>query len=1139
MGNIIGEPFDPGVKRQIKYRERKLGESPKSHDILKWSNAKTSWLRLASSVDIDDELAKKFGVKSGEELAQKGVLYNGISSVNKDKDGNIQLDKMRSGILTLDGNSTNVINDNVYGFGGLEYGFRPMPGIIGADITSINRGSLRNATIQIKAFTPTQLDLIELLYMRVGFTVLLEWGHTSYIDNKNGQIINQNTFYTKPLNSLFDKNSKFDDILKSIREQRKQYSYNYDAFYGKIKSFNWTFNPDGTYDITVHVITIGDVIESLNIHRNKITEGFENLNIYYPPLSEEDEKNYEKGEYISDNPNTDILTFDEYVEKNAISENVSFYGVEYDKPSSDISIENLEELLNGENKINKVVKDNSSNLHKYFSDMKVLLSENLEDIEFTSLDQENFLAKGNTLEKAFVAINFKVPNENSPTGESNKTQYYIKLGAFLQYLNSNLLIYNKDLRDPIIKIDYDPSNNYCLTFPQQFPTNPSVCLIPINYESEKEKINGSSIKWSYLKDELGVDFWKDKDKTSKNPYIGNLMHIHVNMDFILDTYTTLYKNSIGNEVKLFDFLENTLTGITDSLGGVNSFTTTYNPDLNRIIIREDNNLRYDRFQTKDYTKFNVGGLRQRKNTSSDQPLINEGSIVKDVNFNVTISPQFSSMVSIGAQANANIVGEDATSLSKMYAGSKDRILTDKTDKYLSNIGNKTPDEEFRVNLELIETLLHTMYGSVKRVEGLAVSLSEVASPYFKYVKGYLSRIEQTPAGGFLPFDLNLKIEGISGIKNYQRFLITDEILPSTYRTKNGKSKVNFLIKGVTHTIKDNKWETSISTLTVPSEPDGKIKQRESLLPNNLKDICSAQKKTAGNGLPDEMVAIAKTSIRQNAMKTIYPLVFQKLAIPGKTTEKGELGGFCARYVYFMAKYFKDYIIKKSKDNLEDFKVKIDKLPDGSPKFKSGNANTKTFYSNLTRLGYRGQKVAQGIPRNEIKSVLDNLTPSPGDVFIYYGTTGNPQSGAVKYGHTQIFLGENGENSSLNGLPKSYWISSVFNNYGGRYIYSTEAEKFNVGCWDVWKLTFDVEGIINKEQKNLQEIALYKITKFNDWQQYKSINRLDKNLAPSENNISESPEYIKWSQEYDLKKIKEFKVTRDLINQINRNKRSKG
>ena len=56
-------------------------------------------------------------------------------------------------------------------------------------------------------------------------------------------------------------------LLKEIDKHREITNGNYDGFFGKITNFNWSLNTDGSYDITISAISIGDVIESLNINR--------------------------------------------------------------------------------------------------------------------------------------------------------------------------------------------------------------------------------------------------------------------------------------------------------------------------------------------------------------------------------------------------------------------------------------------------------------------------------------------------------------------------------------------------------------------------------------------------------------------------------------------------------------------------------------------------------------------------------------------------------------------------------------------------------------------------------------------------------------------------------------------------------
>jgi hypothetical protein len=56
------------------------------------------------------------------------------------------------------------------------------------------------------------------------------------------------------------------DFLQLIDKQRKTSNGNYDAMFGKVCNFHWSFLSDGSYDITIELVSIGDIIESFKIN---------------------------------------------------------------------------------------------------------------------------------------------------------------------------------------------------------------------------------------------------------------------------------------------------------------------------------------------------------------------------------------------------------------------------------------------------------------------------------------------------------------------------------------------------------------------------------------------------------------------------------------------------------------------------------------------------------------------------------------------------------------------------------------------------------------------------------------------------------------------------------------------------------
>jgi len=139
------------------------------------------------------------------------------------------------------------------------YGIVPMPGITDANIrTKSAYGSLREAKINFKCHNQRQLEILELLYMRPGYSILLEWGWTTYIDNDGN-----NTSKFPHIYEFFDQNVSQEIINKKIIENKISTGGNYDGMMGICKNFNYKARPDGGFDCTTEITSTGEIIESL------------------------------------------------------------------------------------------------------------------------------------------------------------------------------------------------------------------------------------------------------------------------------------------------------------------------------------------------------------------------------------------------------------------------------------------------------------------------------------------------------------------------------------------------------------------------------------------------------------------------------------------------------------------------------------------------------------------------------------------------------------------------------------------------------------------------------------------------------------------------------------------------------------
>ena len=262
MGNLLGEPFKDYVNDQIRARQTVHGKTSRTTEEISYLNSKNAWIKLASGTYMEQgrlDLLNKNGnpmldgVTPGSDLAIKNVLFNGLTSF-KGKNHNRS---QRAGIGT----------NGAYGVGGTsQHGFSPMPGIISADIKDLNRGSIKKASINIKAHNRNQFDVIDALYLRLGFSIMLEWGVDKYLEgldsNGNGNVKNMGTTLTDK--KFFDwSESSYNTVLPAIEKMREKYNGNYDGMFGVISNFSWTFEADGTYNIKLDIISQGDIIESL------------------------------------------------------------------------------------------------------------------------------------------------------------------------------------------------------------------------------------------------------------------------------------------------------------------------------------------------------------------------------------------------------------------------------------------------------------------------------------------------------------------------------------------------------------------------------------------------------------------------------------------------------------------------------------------------------------------------------------------------------------------------------------------------------------------------------------------------------------------------------------------------------------
>ena len=278
MNFLPGKPIESAVASQLELRQRLMEATGMSdsenlrHYYIEYQQA-VPWVKLCSGVKIALERITDIPATDPIEAAKIDLRSRlGLTPVNVTS-AQAKQSKYSSNELAKRNVLFNFLDQGVDTLPGYEYtqlGYRPRPGISNMEIYSHNRfGSLRTSSIRFQCWSKEQLDELELLYMRPGYSILLEWGKSRYVkynQNRQGSAIEAGTVDLTLEEEFFNLNEIAKDnptkLTQRILQLKKDYGYHYDAIYGKVKNFSFSLRPDGGYDCIVSIITSGELIES-------------------------------------------------------------------------------------------------------------------------------------------------------------------------------------------------------------------------------------------------------------------------------------------------------------------------------------------------------------------------------------------------------------------------------------------------------------------------------------------------------------------------------------------------------------------------------------------------------------------------------------------------------------------------------------------------------------------------------------------------------------------------------------------------------------------------------------------------------------------------------------------------------------
>jgi len=706
---------------ELKIKDKSIKVTPPVGSF--WTNTvhRQCIIRMSSGVNLkpNNSILEEGGYESNKDLADEGlairyILEGGIPTkesadfVNKDTN-NRNLGSLKNIKLNPRGKNNKNFGKNYgssYGDPFIRsdakdgYGIVPMPGIKDATIrTKTAYGSLREAKITFTCHNRRQLEILELLYMRPGFPILLEWGWTPYItierDQKGNPLGCKRDDYFPYMWEWFESNSKINDINKKIIDRKKTSGGNYDGFVGFCKNFKFNSRPDGGYDCETELIAMGEVLEGLKGRRTgkQLTDAenpenvkeVDNLEFYLTSIKNIGENLQRFG------------TFASYEEKGVRKKEIKsgnfineFNNVkEFVKDFNDLIPELDNNDLTDENIDNRFAPQSPTKKKQF---KKNLQRAGLDTNRSTAVDQVALFYK-----QIEEALDDFIIAKGEPLSTSDistyLTQYksprnYVRWDFLVTILNNFILDRYQEgtskppetiteftcLRSPLsndtnVKKENLRYNTYNLNNPLAKDHNLSIVkktdLLENGIRNKKnlEKIGISAYAYNKMPDNINVEGILD---SSFNPHICLLPHqiskalsfaektdtyeytnkdigfIFLDLEHILKVYKELRYDGDGNhkdDFSIFDWVQQIWDDVNNACAGTHNFTIHIEherPNIARII---DLNFRNDEMD-KDLFPKNLFEMKIQSNES----------IVRDFKYNTTIPSALSATIAIAAQS---------------------------------------------------------------------------------------------------------------------------------------------------------------------------------------------------------------------------------------------------------------------------------------------------------------------------------------------------------------------------------------------------------------------------------------------------------------------------------------------------------
>jgi hypothetical protein len=297
------------------------------------------------------------------------------------------------------------------------------------------------------------------------------------------------------------------------------------------------------------------------------------------------------------------------------------------------------------------------------------------------------------------------------------------------------------------------------------------------------------------------------------------LNIYLNFDFILESLSADDKGNIS----VYNLLSKICTGLNKALGGINNLEPIIDETSNTLQIIDTTPIPKPQ-KAPGYT-LQIYGYDKIDSTNKGYLGNNYiSNFVRKVDLKTVITPEYATMITVGATAGGYVKGVEATAFSKWNTGLTDRfkkdILPPKGDKSSLDDDEATSNYEdaFRDHTRRYGITSLGRFNTEESITNINFSNNliekniSVMTEYYKYLVATSTRGKATSGGtvGFIPFKLSLTMDGISGIKIYDVLHVNTKFLPKAY----GRT-VDLIVTGISHRLANNDWETSIEATVMP------------------------------------------------------------------------------------------------------------------------------------------------------------------------------------------------------------------------------------------------------------------------------------------------------------------------------------